>query len=60
MYNHYYRPIASAIEGTKIEVSIVDNPILIVIKAADGDEAIELGKSIVNLADWELDHVADV
>lgn len=59
MFNHYYRPLASALEGTKLELEGKADTIFIVIKAEDGETAFEFGKSVINLENWEIDHITD-
>lgn len=59
MYNHYYRPLESAIVDTNLAILGNEDTMFIVVKAANGEEAFEFAKSIVNMEDWELDHVSD-
>jgi len=59
LYNYYYKLTAEAIEGTKAEVIAYPEPIVLVIKALTQDEAFEIGKSRINMEDWELDRTED-
>lgn len=59
MPNHYYSPKAEAIEATELAVSTIEDPILIVVKAENAEEAFVSAKHIINMNNWELHHVEE-
>lgn len=63
MPKYYYKPLQEVVETTLLGPSFADgeyaNTVLIVVNAQDEQESYELGKAIINLADWELSHVEE-
>lgn len=60
MFNYYFRPLAEHIAETKLAVEGQPDTVLVSVKAADEKSAREIAESVINMANWELDHVADV
>jgi hypothetical protein len=60
---YYYKPLEETVAGTRLETSFAtgsyDNSVIIVVDAPTQELAHELGKSILNLQVWELDHVEE-
>lgn len=63
MPKYYYKPLQEVVETTLLGPSFADgeydNTVLVVVNAKDEQESYELGKAIINLADWELSHVEE-
>ncbi len=59
MFNYYYKLTAEAVEGTKVEVVSYPDPIVLIVKAANIEDAFELAQSRINMNDWELDRTED-
>ena len=56
MLKYYFTPLASAIAGTKLEMTGEEAAVTVVVRAESREDALELGKSIINMEDWELSH----
>lgn len=56
MLKYYFTPLASVVAGTKLELVGDEHTIFVVVRAESREDALELGKSIINMNDWELSH----
>jgi hypothetical protein len=56
LLKYYFTPLASALAGTKLELSGNDDTIFVVVRAESREDALELGKSIIDMTQWELSH----
>lgn len=60
LYNYYFRPLAETLTDTKLASEGNPDTVLVSVKASSEEDARALSESIINMANWELDHVADV
>ena len=56
MLKYYYKPLDSALAGTKLELVAEEDTIFVVVRAESRDDALDLAQGIINMNNWELSH----
>jgi hypothetical protein len=56
LLKYYYKPLDSALAGTKLELVGKEDTIFVVVRAESRDDAFELAQAIINMNNWELSH----